>query len=398
MIKTESLLFIDLYKFSMLRSFFQQFNNVWARYDFKCRNKDIHWTKEMIAEISESIDYVCSLRFQPEELTYIKNLRYMGDDARGFIELLKMYQLNREYFHIKDNGQNFDNLEMWAEGPIWQSSMFEIYILRITNEVYFKHTTNKQTCWEEGTDRLYAKINSIKKDPFIFSDFGVRRCYSGEWNDEVVSILHKNLPKNIFTGTSNVWLAMKYDLIPIGTVAHEYIQLGQALDEVTLSCSQKYMLQKWAELYRGDLGTAISDCLGFDFFLHDFDRYFANLFTGIRHDSGDWKIWGEKAIAHYKKLGIDPKTKTLVFSDGLTVEKAQEINNYFKGQANIVMGIGTSITNDMGVEPLNIVFKMTSANGKPVAKISDSPGKLMCKDETYVNYLKGVIETTLVRR
>ena len=260
------------------------------------------------------------------------------------------------------------------------------------NEVYFRQFGSDEL-YIEGRKRLAEKIAMLKEfnnPDFKFSDFGTRRRFSRDWHEEVVKELKSALPEN-FTGTSNVLFAMKYDLTPIGTMAHEYLQACQALGP-RLRDSQKYALENWVQEYRGDLGIALTDVVGTDAFLRDFDLYFCKLFDGVRHDSGDAKEWAQKFIDHYKKMKIDPKTKSLVFSDGLDVPKAIDIYKTFEGQAKMFFGIGTNLTNDMGVKALNIVIKMTECNGSPVAKISDSPGKTMCKNEQYLTYLKQVFE------
>jgi len=203
----------------------------------------------------------------------------------------------------------------------------------------------------------------------------------------VVEILAKELPDN-FIGTSNVDLARRYNLKPIGTMAHEFIQAAQALTRI--KDSQKFAFDTWAKEYRGDLGIALSDCLGFEAFLNDFDMFFSKLFDGARHDSGDPYIWGEKLIAHYESFGIDPITKSAVFSDGLDFSKAIEIHETFKDRIKVSFGIGTNITNDTGFKAPQIVIKMTECDGRPVAKISDSKGKMMCKDDDYLKYLASV--------
>jgi nicotinate phosphoribosyltransferase len=195
-------------------------------------------------------------------------------------------------------------------------------------------------------------------------------------------------------------LAKKYELTPIGTMAHEFIMAGQALEGVTLAGSQKYMLQAWVDEYRGDLGTALTDTLGVDKFLRDFDLYFSKLYDGVRHDSGDPFEWGYKMIEHYKAMKIDPKTKSFVWSDGLDFPRAAQLYDAFKNLAKCSFGIGTNLTNDFPedvfpnkekIHPLNIVMKIVSAGGKPVAKLSDDPGKGMCEDESFLSYLKKVI-------
>ncbi|MDO4725486.1 MAG: nicotinate phosphoribosyltransferase, partial [Comamonadaceae bacterium] len=193
-----------------------------------------------------------------------------------------------------------------------------------------------------------------------------------------------------FKGTSNVRLAMELGIVPIGTMAHEYFQTYQALGVVQLRNFQKAALESWVQEYRGDLGIALTDTVGMDAFIRDFDLYFAKLFDGLRHDSGDPIVWGEKALAHYAQLRIDAHTKRLVFSDGLNVPEALRIYHHFADRTQCGFGIGTQLTNDMGLEPLSIVMKLTSANGQPVAKLSDSPGKLLCDDQTFLDYLRQV--------
>jgi nicotinate phosphoribosyltransferase len=178
-------------------------------------------------------------------------------------------------------------------------------------------------------------------------------------------------------------------LVPIGTMAHEYLQTYQALG-VRLRDFQKAALEDWVQEYRGDLGLALTDTVGMDAFLSDFDLYFAKLFDGLRHDSGDPVLWGEKALAHYERLRIDANSKRLVFSDGLTVARAVLLYQHFGNRVQMGFGIGTSLTNDMGLTPLNIVMKITHANGQPVAKLSDSPGKTLCQDHTFLAYLRQV--------
>jgi nicotinate phosphoribosyltransferase len=185
--------------------------------------------------------------------------------------------------------------------------------------------------------------------------------------------------------------AMQQGLTPLGTMAHEYLQACQALGP-RLRDSQVFGFEMWAKEYRGDLGIALSDVYGMDAFLRDFDLYFCKLFDGARHDSGDPVQWGERLIAHYEAMRVDPKTKTLVFSDGLNIPKVIELYQRFAGRAKLAFGVGTNLTNDVGVEPIQIVMKMTRCNGQPVAKLSDTPGKTMCDDVAYLAYLRQVFE------
>ena len=390
----------------MARVFFHKFPHINATYKFKCRNEGIIWTQEMVNEIRDNINALCELRFTEDEIDYIKSIYFMKD-AHGFIEFLRMFKLNRRYIDVM-YGAN--NLCISAEGPIWSVSMFEIYVLAIVNEVYFKHQMAKvdkvyqQQVMEDGGHYLRRGLIKAQnsKHRLLVSDFGTRRRFSKDWQRNVLKVLketYENPGKDdglnfVFTGTSNVMFAKELGLTPIGTMAHEYIQLGQALDNVTIANSQRYMMQVWADEYRGHLGTALSDTLGVDYFLkHDFDAYFAKLFDGVRHDSGCPYEFGNKMIKHYQNERIDPMTKTIIYSDGLDFDSAIELNDYFHDKIKVAFGIGTKLTNNFGnyLDPLNIVFKMVRANGKPVAKLSDVNGKCMCEDEEYLKYLRNVI-------
>jgi nicotinate phosphoribosyltransferase len=196
-------------------------------------------------------------------------------------------------------------------------------------------------------------------------------------------------------GTSNVYLAMKYGIKPIGTYAHEYVQMFQGIPGVTLAYTNKVAMEEWFDEYQGDLGTALTDTLGTELFLMDFNKLQASCYTGVRHDSGDPIHWGDMMIAHYESLGIDPMTKTLLFSDGLDFPRAQEIYNYFKDRIKVSFGIGTYLSNDTHEHALNIVVKLQYVNGHPVAKLSDVPTKAMCQDDNYLEYLNNAVEYRL---
>jgi nicotinate phosphoribosyltransferase len=249
----------------------------------------------------------------------------------------------------------------------------------------------------EGRRRLSEKINQLKSanlGDLKIADYGTRRRFSKAWQEEVLRVLQTQLgtgQKGQLAGTSNVFFAMTLGLTPLGTMAHEYLQACQALGP-RLRDSQVFGFESWAREYRGDLGIALSDVYGIEPFLRDFDLYFCKLFDGARHDSGDPFAWGERMIAHYKAHRVDPKTKILIFSDGLTVPKTIELFQQFRGRCQLAFGIGTNLTNDLGYEPLQIVIKMVNCNGQPVAKLSDTPSKNMCTDEKYLAYLRQVFD------
>ena len=386
---TKSLLDTDLYKFSMGQCVFHQFSKQRpiTRFKFKCRNENK--LASFIDEINKELDYLCNLRFQEDEIEYLRSIPFFSQD---FVDFLEMFKLKREYIKtwIGDDGQ----LNIECEGPWMQVIWFEVPVLAIVQEVYTRNSYAKLDL-SSARESLEEKISQAKEYGsrlrYTIADFGTRRRFNYDWHREVVQTLSRELPRDIFVGTSNVLFAKEFGLKPIGTMAHEYLQAGQALGP-KLADSQKYMLEKWVQEYRGDLGIALSDVVGFDAFLRDFDKYFAKLYDGCRHDSGDPFEWGERLIQHYEKLGIDPLTKTAVFSDGLTFKKAFELAERFRGRIKTSFGIGTNLTNDVTAVPLQIVMKMVELNGEPVAKISDSKGKGMCEDEDYLSYLKKVYQ------
>ena len=391
----QSLLDTDLYKFTMLQVVLHKFPQTHSVYQFRCRNLEdtAYPLSDILAELNAQLDHLCQLKFKEDELQYLRNLRFIKSD---FVDYLELFQLKRRFIHASIDAQG--RLDIRVEGPMVQAMMFEIFVLAIVNELYFQRIRNDEV-WAEGERRLQQKIALIQSyqqqqlpedPPFLVSDFGTRRRYSFAWQNHVIAAFHQAVPE-VFRGTSNVLLAKELGITPIGTMAHEFLQAFQALD-VRLRDFQKAALETWVQEYRGDLGIALTDVVGMDAFLRDFDLYFAKLFDGLRHDSGDPYVWGDKAYAHYKKLKIDSKTKMLTFSDGLNVEKAWALHQYFKDRFQVSFGIGTNLTNDMGQTALNIVLKLVECNGQSVAKLSDSPGKTMTDNDTFLAYLRQVFE------
>jgi nicotinate phosphoribosyltransferase len=387
----DSLIDTDLYKFTMWQAMLHRHPQTQAEYTFVCRNSSAYPLAELQAEVERELDHLCSLSFRPDELAYLRGLRFIKSD---FIDFLRIFHFQRDFISVRAHGES---LQIVACGPQVHVMAFEIFVLAIVNELYFRRF-DRAAAVDEGRRRLGRKIERLKafgqepslRHPFEFFDFGVRRRFAGEWQREVVTALKQQVPE-FFKGTSNVLLARDLGLVPIGTMAHEYLQTYQALG-VRLRDHQKAALEDWVQEYRGDLGVALTDVVGMDAFLADFDLYFAKLFDGLRHDSGDPVWWGEKALAHYAGLRIDAHTKRLVFSDGLDVERANGLYRHFGDRTQLGFGIGTHLTNDVGLEPLNIVMKLTQCNGQPVAKLSDSPGKTMCDDQTFLAYLRQVFK------
>lgn len=391
-----SLLENDLYKFTMWQALLHSHPGAQAEYRFVCRNTPAFPLAELRNDVERELDRLCSLVFAQDELDYLSSLRFIKSD---FVDFLSVFRFQRRFIDVRSDGER---LEVITRGPMAHVMGFEIFVLYIINELYFRRLPQAGVL-ETARERLQDKVALLKTslhgmantNPGTFSllEFGLRRRYSGAWQDEVVDYLRQNLPAQL-RGTSNVYLAKQFGMIPMGTMAHEYFQAYQAFG-VRLRDFQKAALEDWVQEYRGDLGIALTDVVGMDAFLRDFDLYFAKLFDGLRHDSGDPIAWGEKAIAHYRALSIDPASKRLVFSDGLNLPRALELFQHFKGRILTSFGIGTDLTNDTPHPPLNIVMKMTACNGQPVAKLSDEPGKTMCEDETFLSYLRQVFNHPL---
>jgi nicotinate phosphoribosyltransferase len=382
----QSLLDTDLYKFTMMQVVLHHFPGAQVEYKFKCRTPGAALAPH-IDELRAEVADLASLRFREDELAYLRSMRFLKSD---FVDFLALFHFNGKYITIEP-GDASGEVDITIRGPWLHTILYEIPVLAIVSEVFFRRTQPRPDL-VEGRRRLKSKIDLVHTvEPaidFKISDFGTRRRFSRAWHEEIIDTLKRRVPQ-YFAGTSNVLLAMKNGVTPLGTMAHEYMQACQALGP-RLRDSQTFAFDVWAKEYRGDLGIALSDTYGMDAFLRDFDMYFCKLFDGARHDSGDPFEWGEKIIAHYQKNRVDPHTKTLIFSDQLSFPLAIEIARRFHGRARTSFGIGTNLTNDLGYEPINIVIKMTECNGQPVAKVSDSPGKTVSKDEGYLRYLRQV--------
>lgn len=436
-----SLLENDLYKFTMWQALLHSHPSAQAEYAFVCRNTPAYPLTDLKADLERELDHLCGLSFSPDELDYLRGLPYIKPD---FADFLAIFRFQRKFLTVGDES---GTLTIRAVGPQIHVMGFEIYVLYIVNELYFRRF-DQSTCLSVARERLRAKVEllrasapeamaariaegaqgtqgtvgtvgtvgtletqgtlGIKGTPetrkadgaptaqatmeepelhtFGYFDFGLRRRFSGAWHTEVVQTLARETAPWL-KGTSNVYLAKELGLPAIGTMAHEYLQSFQAFN-VHLRGFQKAALEQWQQEYRGELATALTDVVGMDAFLADFDLYFAKLYDGLRHDSGDPYVWGEKALAHYARLGIDVKGKRLVFSDGLDLQTALALHRHFSARCQTGFGIGTNLSNDTGVVPLNIVMKLVSCNGQPVAKLSDSKGKTLCKDEVFLATLR----------
>lgn len=390
-----SLLEQDMYKYSMGQAIYHQFPDYKTTWTFKCRNKDVHFTEEMVQEIKEQVHAFCQLRYDEEELEYLDSIPWIKG---SYVDFLRIWRPRFEDFDI--SGASECGLAIETRGTWLNTSMYEIPTLAIVNEVYFRMAYDYDQLLLSFKQRLDAKFEKVHKSNLYisnFSEFGLRRRLSAEAQElcvEKFSHLNDDLHSaSHFVGTSNVYLAKKFDVKPVGTMAHEWIMcVGQGNHKHNPAYSNWYALDAWIKEYGVLNGIALTDTITTDCFLEDFQLTFATLFSGVRHDSGDPFEWGEKMIRHYRSLGINPKTKTLLFSDSLDFIKADQLARHFKEDINVAFGIGTYLANDTDAYPLNIVMKTTLCNGSPVAKLSDCDGKGMCKDASYVDYLQRTID------
>lgn len=395
----KGLLDTDLYKLSMSQVYHHQFDNLSARWAFKARNVGASldhdkFTDEDVEEIKNQIKAFCSLRFNADELNYLNTrLVWIHKDYTNF---LSFWHPRYEDFEISQDSHS--GLNIHFTGVQEYISFYEIPTLEIVAETYYRNHYDYDELLATFKKETYDKIEKIKNGEYqlsTWSEFGARRRLSYEAEDWLIkTLIEEKVPG--FIGTSNVALAYKYKVTPCGTMAHEFIEtVGQGREGYDPAYSNKFALDAWVKEYGILNGTALTDTIGTDVFLKDFQLTYATLFSGVRHDSGDPYEWGEKIIAHYKKLGIDPKTKTLLFSDSLDGEKATAIFKHFEGKCKVAFGIGTWWSAPQGIKPLNIVAKVVEINDKPVCKLSDAPGKNMCEDPEYIEYLKRTIEWRL---
>ncbi len=389
-----SLLETDMYKLSMGQAIYHLYPGYKTTWSFKCRNEDVHFSYEMVDEIKKQIRAYCSLRFTQDELEYIDQIKWVKG---SYVDFLERWQPRYEDFTITTDAPC--GLAIETRGTWLNTSMYEIPVLAIVNEVYFRMAYNYEELIASFRERLDTKVQALISGDYKigkFSEFGLRRRLSAEAQEYAIQELVKHnadFADSLCVGTSNVYLAKKFGITPSGTMAHEWIMcVGQGNHMHNPAYSNWYALNAWVKEYGILNGTALTDAITTDVFLKDFQLTFATLFTGVRHDSGDPFEWGDKMIRHYEELEIDPKTKTLLFSDSLNFEKAHKLNAYFKDRSRVAFGIGTYLSNDTTVPPLNIVMKTTACNGMDVAKISDTPGKGMCKNPAYIEYLQRCID------
>ena len=399
-----SLLETDLYKFSMGQAIYHQYPSYKTTWTFKCRNSDIVFTRDMIDEIREQIVHYCALSFKKEELKYLLSIDWLHED---YIDHLQIWTPRFEDIVISDNADC--GLSIEASGTWLNTSMYEIPILAIVNEVYFRMAYDYDDLFEQYKRKLEEKRDWLVNGTYnigLFSEFGLRRRLSAEAQELAVKTLcaaNGQYKDSKCVGTSNVYLAMKYNVTPVGTMAHEFVMcVGQGDPMYNPAFSNKLAMEAWTKEYGVLNGTYLTDTIGDETAHLDMGYTYSICFSGVRHDSGDPYKWGDAWVEHFQKFyekyhdeRVNPKTKTLLFSDSLDFERASGLYKYFKPKAKVAFGIGTYIANDTDVPSLNIVMKVTECNNRPVAKLSNAVGKTMCKDGEYVEYLKKTIEWRL---
>lgn len=389
----QTLLDTDAYKLHMQQAVFHHYYDVQVAAEFRCRGDDLLGI--YAEDIREQVEAMQSLRLQDDEFQWLSGLPFFKED---YLEWLREFRYNPQQVTVtNDNGK----LNIRLEGPWCEVIMWEVPLLAVISELVHRYRSPEASV-QIALDHLEHKLADFAQltagmdmSGFRLMDFGTRRRFSREVQQAIVERLQQ---EPWFIGTSNYDLARRLSLTPMGTQAHEWFQAHQQISP-DLATSQRVALAAWLDEYPDQLGIALTDCITMDAFLRDFGPEFAERYQGLRHDSGDPVEWGEKAIAHYKKLGIDPMSKVLVFSDNLDLNKAVELYRHFSSRVNLSFGIGTRLTCDIPqVKPLNIVIKLVECNGKPVAKLSDSPGKTICHDKAFVRALRKAFDLPQVKK
>ena len=398
----------DAYKLSMAYVIYHLYRKYKTGWSFKFRNMKDHLAvmtpakmQEWVEEIQKEINHLATLRWTEDEILFIsKKMPWLTLDGGLFLDWLRNFQVKAEDILVFiENGEL--RIETDEKASWLQSTFYEIYLLVIVNETGFRLFYNYDELLEShkrNTDKKFEKLLSGEYVLGAVSEFGLRRELSEEAQEYVIKkfMVHRdelNAKGTNYVGTSNVYMSMKYGTTPIGTMAHEFIMgVGQGDPSKNPAYSNRFAMESWTQIYGVLNGIFLTDTITDKMCRMDMDFKFASSFKGVRNDSGDPIEWGENWIKHYEKLGIDPKTKTLLFSNSLDFKRADEIYRHFAGRVNVAFGIGTYLSNDTFVNPFNIVMKMTTCNGHPVAKISDDAGKGMCKSEEFVNFLMKAID------
>lgn len=389
-----SLLDTDAYKLHIQQAVFYRYPAISVAAEFRCRGDE--QLGDYADEIRAQIALMSQLALTDAEFDYLFGLPFFRQD---YLNWLRDFRYDPQQVTI---GNLDGRLQIRIAGSWREVIMWEVPLLAVISEVVHRHRSPDVTP-TQAVAHLRSKVTKFKTladeldiSRFKLLDFGTRRRFSQGIQQAIVSTLKAEFP--YLVGTSNYYLAHRLGLAPVGTQAHEWFQAHQQICPV-LANSQRAALQAWLDEYPDQLGIALTDCITMDAFLRDFGPQFAQRYQGLRHDSGDPFEWGEKAIAHYQQQDIDPMSKTLVFSDNLDLDRALALYRHFYRRIKLVFGIGTRLTCDIpGVNPLNIVIKLVECNGKPVAKLSDSPGKTICHDQAFIKALRKAFDLPLVKK
>lgn len=377
----KSFLDLDYYKLTMGQLVFKHFPSVRVKYQLINRSKHIRLfdyisKQELIKEFNQ----IRTLKINDKEYLYLKGLKIFSSGYLAFLKKINLPQItvfnNAKDYQIEVEGN-------WPEAIYWETYVLSTLIERYCSSFIKKQNQSNSYFVKQGRQRLFEKINKLKKYPEIkFADFGTRRRFNFQWQEQVLKIFKKELPDQLI-GTSNIKLAQEFNLRPIGTFAHELYMIFYGINPNIINSHKKVLDIWWAE-YGRQLSTALTDNYGSDFFFANFSKDQAENWQGLRHDSGDPIEFAEKTINFYKKLKIDPKEKTVVFSDGLNVDLIIKIYKHFKGRIRTIFGWGTDLTNDLGITVPQIVFKPVEANGQKIAKLTDSVIKATGDRETLI--------------
>ena len=374
-----SILDTDYYKLSMGSAIAQLYPRATAEYEFINRG-NTKFPDGFAKELRHEVDSMSHLTLQKDEEQFLRNT-YLNPT---YIDMLRSYTFDPTQVITS---QINSNLHVKIRGPWYQTDLWEVPLLSIISELYYQIT--KQPANSSWTQVLTAKLKRMSEAGCRVSDFGTRRRHSYAVQNTLVKTMKDY---DCCIGTSNLDLAHQYGLTPIGTMAHEWIMAHACMFGYQRATTE--MLKAWVSVYEGELGIALPDTFTLPVFLRSFGTLYAKLFDGIRQDSGDPKWFTDEVVEHYRKLGIDSRTKTVVYSDALTDLKAIEIQKYAENKVQPRFGIGTALSNDVGCVPLNIVIKMTKCNGIPAVKLSDSPGKEtgLTKEVDYCKYSLGITD------
>jgi nicotinate phosphoribosyltransferase len=385
-VQFSSLLDNDFYKFTMQHGVINLFPKAKARYEFINRGK--HRFPAGFAEaLRAAVNAMAALKLTLEEKEFLAVTCPYLDPT--YLDFLQGYCYNPEEVTIIQEGED---LSIFIEGYWYRTILWEIPVLSLVSELFYHLTRQERNSNDQVLEATKEKIRKYNELGVTVAEFGTRRRHSYEVHQLVMQAL-KQFGASSFVGSSNVHFAMVNGVKPIGTHAHEWFMYHAA--KYGFKMANSLGLENWVKVYRGDLGIALSDTYTTNVFYQQFDRMFAKLFDGVRHDSGDAIEFAEQTIKHYQKLGVDPKSKTIIFSDALNYEKVARIADHCRGKIGMSFGIGTNLTNDVGLKPMNIVIKMVEAfpdggEWTPVVKLSDERGKYT-GDENMINLAKTIL-------